>query len=467
MAEKDYDLIIVGAGPGGYVAAIRAAQLGMKVAVVEREHLGGVCLNWGCIPTKALLRNAEVIRTLDEGRTFGFTVEGVQADFGAAIDRSRKVAERLVKGVTLLMKQNGIEVLWGTGRLTSPTSVEVVQPEGDSREISAGAIVLATGSHAFAIPGVAVDGRQILTARDALARRDLPESAVIVGAGPIGLEFAEIWSAYGTQVTVVEMLDQILPNEDPDAAKELARALRRKKIKALTSTRVTAIEKASKNVQVQVEGPKGSDTIDAEVVLLAVGVRPNSEGLGLEKVGVKTERGWVQVDDFMRTSVPTVYAIGDLNGTLPLAHVAAAQGILAVETIAGVKNEPFDVLSMPRATYTSPQVASFGLTEAEALERGMDVRVGQIPFLFNGMALGRGETLGFVKVVAEVGSGAILGGVIVGAEAAELLPELLVAHAGGLTPEEIAGTVHAHPTLNETVMEAAHAVFGKAIHAAP
>lgn len=467
MSEPSYDLIIIGAGPGGYVAAIRAAQLGMRVAVVEREHLGGVCLNWGCIPTKALLRNAEVIGLLDAGKEFGFSVENVQVDFGAAIDRSRKIAERLVKGVKLLMEGNGIDVIWGSGRLASATAVEVTTPEGDVRTLSAGAVILATGSHAVTIPGVAVDGKQILTAREALARRDLPQSAVIVGAGPIGLEFAAVWSAYGTQVTVVEMLDRILPTEDEEATAELARALKRQKVKVRTSTRVAAIEKQPESVRVQVEGPKGAETLEADVVLMAIGVRPNSADVGLEDAGVETDRGWVKVDGWMRTSVPGVYAIGDLNGLLPLAHVASAQGILAVETIAGMETEPFDVRGMPRGTYTTPQVVSFGISEAEARARGLAVRVGKVPFLFNGKALGRGENGGFVKVVASEENGEILGAVIVGPEASELLPELLVAYTAGLTPEAVAGTVHAHPTLNETVMEAAHAAFGKAIHAAP
>ncbi|MFN2285139.1 MAG: dihydrolipoyl dehydrogenase [Anaerolineae bacterium] len=464
MPESTYDVVVVGAGPGGYVAAIRAAQLGMKVALVEREHLGGVCLNWGCIPTKALLRNAEVARLLGDGKEFGFSVENVTLDYGAAIDRSRKISARLVKGVETLMKGNHIDVVWGSGKLTSPTSVVVTTKEGDTQTLTAKSIIIATGSRARLIPGVTADGERVLTARHALERRELPKSAIIIGAGPIGLEFATVWRAYGVNVTVVEMLDHILPAEDEEAATELARQFRRQKIQTLTSTRVESVETTANGVQVHVTGPKGEQTLEGDVVLVAIGVQPNSEDLGLEAVGVTTERGWIKVDGFMRTNVPTVYAIGDVNGLLPLAHVASAQAILAVETIAGQKTKPFDVNVMPRGTYTSPQVTSFGLSEAKAQEQGLNVRVGKFPFLANGKALGLGDNAGFVKIIAEERSGEIVGAVIVGPEATELLPELVLARTAELTPEEIARTMHAHPTLNEAIMEAAHSVFGKAIH---
>ena len=464
MPESTYDAIVVGAGPGGYVAAIRAAQLGMKVALVEREHLGGVCLNWGCIPTKALLRNAEVARLLGEGKEFGFSVENVVLDYGAAIDRSRKISARLVKGVETLLKGNHIDVVWGSARLISPTAVAVTNEAGEVKTLTAESIIIATGSRARLIPGVTADGERVLTARHALERRELPKSAIIIGAGPIGLEFATVWRAYGVNVTVVEMLDHILPAEDEEAAAELARQFRRQKIQTLTSTRVEDIDMTANGVQVHVTGPKGEQTLEGEVVLVAIGVQPNSEDLGLEAAGVVTERGWIKVDGFMQTNLSTVYAIGDVNGLLPLAHVASAQAILAIETIAGHKTQPFDANVMPRGTYTSPQVASFGLSEAKAQEQGLDVRVGKFPFLANGKALGLGDNVGFVKIVAEERSGEIVGAVIVGPEATELLPELVLARAAELTPEEIARTMHAHPTLNEAIMEAAHSVFGKAIH---
>lgn len=464
MTETTYDIVVIGAGPGGYVAAIRAAQLGMTVALVEREHLGGVCLNWGCIPTKALLRNAEVARLLGEGKEYGFSLDNVTLDYGAAIDRSRKISARLVKGVESLMKGNHIDVIWGSARLASPTAVDVALNDGSTQTVSAKAIIVATGSRARVIPGVTADGEHVLTARDALALRELPAKAVIIGAGPIGLEFATIWKSYGTDVTVVEMLDHILPAEDDEAANELSRQFRRQKIQTLTSTRVEGIEATADGVSVRVTGPKGEQTLEGDVALIAIGVRPNSEDLGLETVGVATERGWITVDGFMRTNVPSVYAIGDVNGLLPLAHVASAQALLAVETIAGHTTKPFDVNAMPRGTYTSPQVASFGLSEAKAKEQGLDVRVGKFPFLANGKALGLGENAGFVKIITEAVSGEIVGAVIVGPEATELLPELVLAHTAELTPEEIARTVHGHPTLNEAIMEAAHGVFGKPIH---
>ncbi len=465
MNEDRYDIAILGGGPGGYVAAIRAAQLGQRVGLIEQETLGGVCVNWGCIPTKALLRNAEVARLLDRGREFGFSFDNLELDYAAAVDRSRKVSERLVKGLNTLMEENGVEVVRGRGKLAGEQTLEVALNEGGTRTLQADKIILATGAHARTIPGIEVDGEHVLTAREALERRELPESAVIVGAGPIGLEFATVWSAYGTRVTVVEMLEQILPNEDEEAAQELSRYLRRQKIKTLTSTKVAGIEVGDAGVQVKVEGPKGQETLEAEIALVAIGVAPNSENIGLESVGVETEKGWVKVDDRMRTNIAGIYAIGDLNGRLPLAHVASFQGLIAVESIAGEEEvRAFDANEMPRGTYTMPQVASLGLTEAEAREQGLEVEVGKFPFLPNGKALALGENHGFVKIVAERASGEIVGAVIVGPEATELLPELVLAKTWELTPDEIADAVHGHPTLNEAVGEAAHAVFGKPIH---
>ncbi|MGC9522783.1 MAG: dihydrolipoyl dehydrogenase [Anaerolineae bacterium] len=465
MARSDYDVVIIGAGPGGYVAAVRAAQLGMSVGLVEREALGGVCLNWGCIPTKALLRNAEVARLVTGGgKEFGFSAQNVTLDYAAAVERSRKVSDRLVKGVGALMKGNEVDVIEGEGRLRSPTEVEVTLSEGGIRTLGAGAIILATGARARTIPGVEVDGKRVLTSREALDRRELPASAVIVGAGPIGLEFATVWNAYGTEVRVVEMMEHILPAEDEEAASELHRYLRRQKIKMLTSTRVQDVDRTESGVRVHVEGPDGEETLEADVALIAIGVRPNSENLGLDDVGVEIEKGWIKVDDYMRTSISGVYAIGDINGTLPLAHVASAQGILAAEMIAGLDPAPFNVHQMPRGTYTSPQVASFGLSEEQARDELSEVAIGRFPFLPNGKALALGENAGFVKIISDATTHEIVGAVIVGPEATEILPELVLAATSELTPEEIANTVHAHPTLNEAVMEAAHAVFGKAIH---
>jgi dihydrolipoamide dehydrogenase len=466
------DVTIIGAGPGGYVAAIRAAQLGLKTALVEKEHLGGVCLNWGCIPTKALLRNAEVVSLLGRGKEFGFTVEGFQADFGAAVDRSRKVAERLVKGVGALMRKNGVDVIEGTGVLKSPTSVEVTLNPSTSLRASAGGtrtvetqnVVVATGGCARAIPGIEIDGERILTYREAIVLRELPASAVIVGAGPIGMEFAHVWATYGAQITVVEMLDRALPLEDAEVSKEVERAFKRRKVKLLTSTRVQGIETTADGVKVAISSEAGEQVLEAERALIAIGVRPNSEGVGLEEIGVQVKRGTVAIDDAMRTNVPGVYAIGDVTGKLALAHVASAQGIVAVETIAGAETVTLDYEMLPRCTYCQPQVASFGITEAQAAERGHQVEVGRFPFRANGKALGLGDYDGFVKIVADETSGEILGAHLVGPEVTELLPELVLARTWELTPEEIARTIHAHPTLSEALMEAAHGVFGQAIH---
>jgi dihydrolipoamide dehydrogenase len=482
---ENYDVTIIGAGPGGYVAAIRAAQLGLKVALVEKEHLGGVCLNWGCIPTKALLRNAEVISLLGRGREFGFTLTGLEVDFGAAVDRSRKVARRLVKGVGALMRENGIQVIEGTGVLKSPRVVEValtsassIEPnEGGTRTLDTRNIIIATGGRARTIPGIEVDGERVLTYREAIVLRELPASAIIVGAGPIGMEFAHIWSTYGAEITVVEMLPHVVPLEDEEVSAVVERAFKRRKVRLLTSTRVQGVETTASGVRVSVRRPERSggeavgeeereQVLDAERALIAIGVRPNSENLGLEEIGVQMERGTVVVDAFMRTNVPGIYAIGDVTGKLALAHVASAQGIVAAETIAGAATgkTALDYQAMPRCTYCQPQVASFGLTEVQAAERGYEIEVGRFPFRANGKALGLGDYEGFAKIVADETSGEILGVHLVGPEVTELLPELVLARNWELTPEEIARSVHAHPTLSEVLMEAAHGVFGRAIH---
>ncbi len=462
---SEYDVTIVGAGPGGYVAAVRAAQLGLDVAVIEEEHIGGVCLNWGCVPTKALLRNAEVVSLLDRGREFGFSVSNVELDFSAAVGRSRQVSERLVKGVGFLMRKNGVDVIEGRGVLRSPTSVEVSPKEGGTRTVETDNVIIATGARARTIRGIEPDGDRVMTYRSAIVLRELPESAVIVGGGPIGMEFAHVWSSYGTEVTVVEMLPHAVPLEDEEVSKEVERAFRRRQVNIMTSTRVQAIEITDDGVSVTVRtGDDEEKVLEAERALIAIGVRPNSEDIGLEDVGVKTERGNIVVDDHMRTNVSGVYAIGDVTGKMALAHVASAQGIVAVETIAGEEPRRLDYDAVPRCTYCQPQVASFGITEAEAAENGHQVEVGKFPFRPNGKALALGEREGFVKIVADAATGEILGAHLVGPEVTELLPELVLARTWELTPREIARTVHAHPTLSEALMEAAHGVFGTPIH---
>ena len=464
MNDKQYDVTVVGAGPGGYVAAIRAAQLGLKVALVERENLGGVCLNWGCIPTKALLRNAEIISLLGQGKEFGFRVEGVEVDFGAAVDRSRKVSERLVKGVGLLMRKNQVQVIEGVAVVRAADLVEVTLGDGQRCTLRTRHVIIATGGKASSILGVVPDGERVLTYREAIVLRALPASAVVVGAGPIGMEFAHIWDSYGAEVTVVEMLPRVLPLEDEEVSQVVERAFARRRVKLLTSSRVQGLETTVQGVRVTVSTGDGEEVLEAERVLIAAGVQPQSDGLGLEAIGVKVERGFIAVDDAMRTNVPGVYAIGDVTGKLALAHVASAQGIVAAEAIAGRGTQVLDYEAMPRCVYCQPQVASFGLTEAQATERGHEPKVGRFPFLASGKALGLGEKDGFVKIVADTATGEILGAHLVGPEVTELLPELVLARRWELTPEEIARTVHAHPTLSEAVMEAAHGVSGAAIH---
>jgi len=460
----EVDVTILGAGPGGYVAAIRAAQLGLSVALVEREHLGGVCLNWGCIPTKALLCNAKVITLLGQGKEFGFKLAGFEADYGAAVDRSRKVAERLVKGVDALMRKNGVQVIAGTATLQSAHAVEVTLNGGGTQVLETRNVILATGGRARTIPKVAIDGQRVLTYREGIVLREMPRSAVIVGAGPIGMEFAQIWQAYGAEVTVVEMLPRALPLEDEEISAEVERAFKRRKVRLLTSTRVQGVEVTADGARVTVAGERGEQVLAAERVLIAIGTAPNSERLGLEKIGIQVERCYVLVDGQMRTNVANVYAIGDLTGKLPLAHVASAQAIVAAEAIAGKEPRPLDYEAMPRCTYCQPQVASFGLTERQATEQGHEVRVGRFPFRALGKALALGEHDGFVKILADAQSHEILGAHLVGPEVTELLPELVLARTWELTPDEIAHSVHAHPTLGEAILEAAHGVFGQAIH---
>ncbi len=465
MAAPTYDVVVIGGGPGGYVAAIRAAQLGLRTALVEKAHLGGVCLNWGCIPTKALLRNAELAHFLQHrAREFGFSFENLQMDYATAVKRSRRVVQRLVKGVGYLMKKNKIDVHTGTGRLRSPNEVEVTTESGETTVLTTRNVILATGARPRTLPGVTVDGRRVLTYRQAIVQETLPQSAIIIGAGPIGVEFAYIWRAYGVEVTLVEMLPHLLPLEDEEVSTELERAFKRLGIRFHLNSRVEQVTPGDAGVQVVIRQGDQEQALNAEQVLVAVGVQANTEGLGLEALGVRTERGFIVVDEGMRTNVPGVYAIGDVTGKTLLAHVASAQGIVAAETIAGVETVTLNYEMMPRAVYCQPQVASFGLTEAQARERGYEVRVGKFPFQANGKALGLGESQGFVKIVADARYGEILGAHMIGPEVTELLPELTLAQAWEVTPEEIARNVHAHPTLSEALMEAAHAWAGHAIH---
>ncbi len=463
---KQFDVVVLGAGPGGYVAAIKAAQLGKKVGIVEREYLGGVCLNVGCIPSKALLRNAELAHLLrTEAKEYGISFDNLQLDYSAAYRRSRQVSQRLTKGVSFLMKKNNIEVILGEGKLTAPGKLLVKFPDGAEEEVQAQDIILGTGAHATVVPGMEPDGIKVWDYKHAILAESLPKSSVIIGGGAIGIEFATVWSGYGVEVSVVEMLPHILPNEDEEAAAELAKALKKRGVKTYAGTKVKSVKATDDGTNVLIETEKGEETLEAEVTLVAVGFKPNSRGIGLEEIGVETDkRGFVVVDDRMQTNVPGIWAIGDVTGKLLLAHTASAMGIICAENIAGKEPRTLDYRMIPRAVYSSPQVASFGYTEAQAKEAGFAVKVGKVNFQSNGKALGLGEYQGWVKVVTDEKYGEILGATIVGPEASELLPELVLAQANELTVEEIAHSVHAHPTLAEALMEAAEAALGGAIH---
>jgi dihydrolipoamide dehydrogenase len=462
----EYDVVVIGAGPGGYVCAIRSAQLGKKTAIIDRQWLGGVCLNVGCIPSKALLRNAEIAHLLRHGgKDFGFEVQGLKLDFPAAVKRSRQVADRLVRGVGFLMKKNKIDVHMGEAILIDARTVEVTGPDGGKTVLKASNIVIATGASPMMIPGVQADGKNVLTYLEAIVQDRLPKSVVVIGASAIGCEFATVWNSYGVEVTLVEMLPRVAPLEDEEVSQELGKAFIKRGMRVMAGTKVEGIEAGGAGVKVKVAGPEGALTIEAEQALVAIGVRPNTQGLGLEKIGVRTSpRGMVEIDDRMATNIAGVWAIGDVTGKLMLAHVASAMGIVAAEHIAGVETVRLDYESMPRAIYSQPQVASFGLTEAQAKERGLEVKVGRFPFQANGKALGLGDYAGWVKLVTEAKSGEILGAHLVGPEVTELLPELTLAHMLELTPAEIGRNVHAHPTLSEAVAEAAHAAEGYPIH---
>jgi len=462
----DYDVIVIGAGPGGYVCAIRAAQLGLKTAIVDREWLGGICLNVGCIPSKALLKNAELVHLLrTRAAEFGIGFEGLTLDYSRAVARSREAADRLVKGVGFLMKKNKIEVHMGTAAFSGPHSLAVTAADGKATPLSAQHIVLATGSRPIVIPGVEIDGQRVLTYREAVLQTTAPKSVVIVGSGAIGLEFASLWNGYGVEVTIVEMLPRIAPLEDEEVSKELTKEFRKRGINVLAGTRVEAIQTLKTKIKATVTGEAGQQVLDAEQALVAVGFRPNTEGLGLEKIGVALDdRKMVGIDSRMATNVPGVWAIGDVTGKLQLAHVAMAMGVVCAENIAGVETIELDYQMMPRATYCQPQVASFGMTETQARESGHELRVGRFPFQANGKALGMGEAAGWIKLIADARYGEILGAHLVGPEVTELLPELTLAQMMELTPAEIARNVHAHPSLSEVLGEAAHAAEGHAIH---
>ncbi len=463
---ENFDVIVIGAGPAGYVCAIRSAQLGLKTAIVDKQWLGGVCLNVGCIPSKALLRNAEVAHILRErSKEFGFSFDKLSLDYGVAVKRSRQVSDRLTKGVGFLMKKNNVAVFMGAAKLTTRDSVTVTDAEGKATQLQAKNIVIATGANTMVPPAWKVDGNKIVTYLEAILQPTLPKSAIIIGAGAIGVEFATIWSSYGVPVTIVEMLPRLLPLEDEEISSELAKALARRKINILVGHRVESLEATETGVSLKASGADTPVTLEAEQALVAIGFRPNSRDLGVEQLGVKiSERGAIEIDERMATNIPGIWAIGDVTAKLMLAHVGSAQGIICAENIAGVETIQLNYEMMPRATYCQPQVASFGMTEAQAKERGLQIKVGRFPFQANGKALGLGDYTGWVKILTDAKYGEILGAHMIGPEVTELLPELTIAQMMELTTAEIARNVHAHPTLSETLMEAAHSAEGHAIH---
>jgi dihydrolipoamide dehydrogenase len=462
----NYDVIVIGAGPAGYVGAIRASQLGLKTAIIDKQWLGGVCLNIGCIPSKALLKNADVVHTLRErGKEFGFSLENLKIDYSVAVKRSRKVSNRLVKGVGFLMKKNKIDVHMGAAKFTAPDTVEVTDSDGESQQHQGKNIVIATGASAAVPPGWEVDGKQILTYNEAILQENLPKSVIVIGSGAIGVEFATIWNSYGVDVTIVEMLPNIVPLEEEEVSTELAKSFKKQGIKVLTNHKVTSLVAKDGAVEVQVETDGETNKLEAEQALIAIGVKPNSASLGLEEFGVKlTDNGMVEIDERMATNIPGIWAIGDVTGKLMLAHVGSAQGIVCAENIAGEDTIVLDYEMLPKVTFSQPQVASFGMSEATAEERGYEIKVGRYPFQANGKALGLGESAGWVKIITDAKYGEILGAHMIGPEVTELLPELTLAQMMEITTAEIAQNVHAHPTLSEVLMEAAHGAEGHSIN---
>ncbi|HYR71080.1 MAG TPA: dihydrolipoyl dehydrogenase [Candidatus Acidoferrum sp.] len=464
MATQPFDVVVVGTGPGGYVAAIRCAQLGLSVATVEDDRPGGVCLNWGCIPTKALLRNAEVVGLFNRAKEFGITVGEWKADYAQAVQRSRRVADRMAKGVEFLFRKNKITLLLGRGTLKSARVVEVAGKDGATTLEAKRAVILATGSEPKSLPGVTIDEKRVVSSTGAVTNEGRPGSLIVIGAGAVGIEFADVYAAYGVAVTVLEALPRVLPIEDEEVSTQIARLFSRRDIAIRTGVKVKSVTPGSEGVSVEVEAEGKIETLKADQVLMAVGRAARTRGLGLEALGVATERGFVTVSATMETSVKGVYSIGDMAGHQLLAHKAMAEGVVAAEAIAGQSPRPVDYGNVPSCTYCHPQVASIGLTEAAARAGGREIAVGKFPFTASGKAVAQGETEGFVKVVADKATGEILGAHIVGPEATELIHEFAVGRTLEATLDEIIHTMHAHPTLSEAAFEATLAALGHPIH---
>lgn len=464
----NYDLIVIGSGPGGYVAAIRASQLGMKVAVVERESLGGICLNWGCIPTKALLKSAQVFDYINHAEDYGIKVSGVKADFESMIKRSREVANGMSKGINFLFRKNKIEQLTGTGRLVRGKKVEVTDADGNKKEYTAEHIIVATGGRAKELPNLPIDGKKVIEYRKAMTLEKQPKKLVVVGAGAIGVEFAYFYHSIGTEVTIVEFMEQgLLPREDADVSKEMGKIYKKKGMNILANTSVESVDTKGRGCTVTVKDRKTEKTeeIKCDVVLSAAGVTPNTEDIGLETLGIKTnDRGLIEVDEFYRTNVPGIYAIGDVTPGAALAHTASAEGILCVEHISGMDVQPLDYNNIPSCTYCVPEVASVGHTEQAARDAGYDIKVGKFPFTASGKASAAGAKSGFVKVIFDAKYGEFLGAHMVGYNVTEIIAEVVAARKLETTGHEIIKSVHPHPTMSEAVMEAAAAAYGEVIH---
>jgi dihydrolipoamide dehydrogenase len=464
MSAQSRDLIILGSGPGGYVAAIRASQLGRKVTIVEREALGGVCLNWGCIPSKALLRSAQLYNDMKHAATFGFETGPVKVDFGKIIDRSREVAGKLSGGVSYLMRKNKIEVISGNGTLDKGNKLSVTDAQGKTTAYEFKDIIIATGARPRPLPGVEVDGDVIHTSRTALEYKRLPQKLLMIGAGAIGVEFAYFFSTLGTQVTMVEMVDQILPVEDTEVAQTLEKIFVKNGMQIKTSTAVENLKRSGKTVSATLKGKTGEEKWSGDACMIAIGVLPNTESIGLEKIGIETNRGFIKVNEFMQTSIPHHYAIGDVIGPPTLAHKASHEGIVAAEVACGKSKHPMRYDNIPGCTYCQPQVASVGLTEKAAKEKGVKYRVGKIPFSAIGKAIAIGEQDGFIKVLVDEEVGEVLGVHILHAEATELISEAAIIRSHEGIASSVVDTIHPHPTLSESMMEAMALALGRPIN---
>ena len=460
-----YDLIVIGSGPGGYVAAIRAAQLGMNVAVVERAELGGICLNWGCIPTKSLLKSAQVLDYARHAEAYGVQETEAQPDFNAIIARSRGVAEKMSKGIQYLFKKNNITVLEGNGKLTSDKKVEVTDNTGVSQLYEAQHIILATGARSRQLPAIPQDGKRIIGYRQALTLDHLPASLLVVGSGAIGSELAWFYNAMGTKVTLVEFMPNVLPVEDEEVSKQIARSFKKAGIEVMVKSTVESVDTTGELLKINIRNKKGEIEVkEAEIVLSAAGITPNVEHIGLEEAGIALERGRIQVDDFYRTNVENIYAIGDIVHGPALAHVASAEAICCVEKIAGLQPEPIDYGNIPGCTYTTPEVASVGLTEAKALENGYEIKIGKFPFTASGKASAAGANEGFIKLIFDAKENTLLGAHLIGTNVTEMIAELVLARKKKVTGHDLIKTIHPHPTMSEAIMEAAAAAYDEVIH---